>query len=329
VAGLSGLPRQSGITRALAFSAASALAVLGAALPAAAASGAGRPHQRVPGFLTSPPVLAPPCSGATGFNTSHPPPLLGPEGCAGYVATGHDFRYAQAIITVPPASVSGAGTVIPLVYVGLTSSDAIAIAGLTTCGVFLTQFGSPRPSACAPADGTGRDYFAFGAVVTDNGTSVQAESVSLAGTSPGDGIRCQVYAPAGSTAHFTVTPPAGPAVSFQLPSSGSLNAAFGHAVALVDYASPPPGSPPLPPVPFPGPAPGPVDLRITQFQQGGWTTAGGVRGTFTGPWTLSPAVLTSNGLAPPGGTVDVGPAYLWNDGLGGGAGDAFGVWWRT
>jgi hypothetical protein len=332
VAGLTAVPVCSGFTRALAAIAASAPVILGSAGPAGASTGeAARQFPVSPGAVAGPPVFAPPCSAATGFSSNHPPPDFGPGGCAGYVASGHDFRYAQAIITVPPASVITSDVTAPILYVGLISSDAMAITGLVTCTAFLAAFGSPGPD-CAPVDGTPPvDYLAFGAVVTNNGASVQAESVSLASTAPGDGVAVAVYASAGGAAHFTITLPGGAATSFQLPSAGTLNAVFGHAVALVDYLASPPGSHPTPPVPVPGPAPGPVDLRITQFQRGGWTTTGGARGTFTGPWAVSPVILTSNGTAPPGGTTEVDPAYLWNDGLGGGdgAGDAFGVWWRT
>ncbi|HEV3293583.1 MAG TPA: hypothetical protein VG123_31780 [Streptosporangiaceae bacterium] len=330
MAGLTGVPERSCLSRALAAAAAaaSALAILGSAGPAAAATGgAAQQFRPAPGSAAGPPVFAPPCA-ATGFSSNHPPPELGLGGCAGYLASGHDFRYAQAIITVPPASVITSDVTAPILYVGLTSSDAIAITGLVTCTAFLAGFGSPGPD-CAPVDGPPAvDYLAFGAVVTNNGASVQAESVSLASTAPGDGVGVAVYAPAGGAAHFTITLPGGAATSFQLPSAGTVSAVFGHAVALVEYAATPPGSPPTPRVPVPGPAPGPVDLRITQFQRGGWTTASGARGTFTGPWAVSPVILTSNGVAPPGGTIEVDPAHLWNDGLSSGAGDAFGIWWR-
>ncbi|HEY6280049.1 MAG TPA: hypothetical protein VIX86_27480 [Streptosporangiaceae bacterium] len=307
--------------------AAGALVLLGSVGPAAAT--AGRPYRPPLASAPGPVVFAPPCSTATGFRSNHPPPEFGRGGCAGYVASGHDFRYARAIITVPPASVITSDEVAPTLYVGLTSGDAMAITGLTTCGAFLTEFGPPAPAVCSPPGGPPANYIAFAAVVTNNGTAVQTESVSLASTQPGDGVGFRVYAPAGGAAQFTITMPGSAAFAFQLPGAGSVSAAFDHAVALVDYLAVPPGSPPLPPSPPPGPAPGPVDLRITQFQQGGWTTASGARGTFTGPWALNPVVLTSNGAAPPGGAIDVEPAYLWTDGLGGGAGDAFGVWWRV
>jgi hypothetical protein len=105
-------------------------------------------------------------------------------------------------------------------------------------------------------------------------------------------------------------------------------------VALADYSASDLGGSPARPGLDPGPAqvppgtPSPVDLRITQFQMGGWTTTSGQRGTFAGPWVLASPASTSNGTAPPSGTINVEPAFLWDDGLGGDFGDAFGVWWR-
>ena len=57
----------------------------------------------------------------------------------------------------------------------------------------------------------------------------------------------------------------------------------------------------------------------------------GQRGTFTGPWTLNPIKATSNGSAPPLGTLTSAPAYLWTDGnsFKQQFGDAFGVWLYT
>ena len=71
-----------------------------------------------------------------------------------------------------------------------------------------------------------------------------------------------------------------------------------------------------------------TDIRITQFFRGAFTTANGQRGTFAGSWTLNLVIITSQGDPPPGNQLQVEPAFLWNDGMGNGWGDAFGVWWR-
>ena len=307
------------------------LAVAGSA--GAATAGAGAPHRFTPSG--GPPVYTAPCSAATGFTSNASPLTFGPGGCAGYVGSGRDFRYAQAIIRVPQTNVIPIpDATAPTLYVGLTSGDAVAIAGLITCDNYLAEFGGPTPAPCGPQlsrrqpvdDGLG-PWIGFATVNANPGAGLVFQAFGLGSTNPGDGVRFQVYYPAGGAAHFTITigpTSATPEVhSFQLPSTGTFSAVFNHAVALVDYSA----TSPYPEL-TPGPAPGPFDLRITQFQQGAWTTASGDHGTFTGPWTLNPAIVTNNGTAPPGGTVQVEPAFLWNDGLGNGFGDAFGVWWR-
>ncbi len=122
--------------------------------------------------------------------------------------------------------------------------------------------------------------------------------------------------------------------SFAMDAHGAV---FNHAAALVDYSActqslgtapaqaPPPNCTPSAPVP--GPAPD-TDIRITQFFRGAFTTANGQRGTFAGSWTLNLVIITSQGDPPPGNQLQVEPAFLWNDGMGNGWGDAFGVWWR-
>jgi hypothetical protein len=298
---------------------------LAAAGSAAAATTAHRAKQP---FSGGAPVYTEPCSGAEGFTSNAAPVTFGAGGCAGYVGSHRNFRYATAIIRLPQTNVINPATSLatseaaPSLYVGLTSADAMAAAGFMTCANFRIQFGVPGSGPCS-GGGAPLIWVGVGWTLLNNGASVSANAIGLSGVSPGDGVEFQVYYPAGGAAHFTITPPVGTATSFQLPSSGTFNAVFNHADALVDYSA---STPEL----APGPA-STTDLRITQFQKGGWTTVGGTKGTFSGAggkWTLNPAVLTSNGTAPPGGTIQVEPATLWNDGLGLGAGDAFGVWWR-
>jgi hypothetical protein len=310
------------------------LATAGSATAATGAAHAGRAAWQA-ALSGGAPVYTAPCSGVAGFTANASPLTFGPGGCAGYVGSGRDFRYAQALIRVPQATViSDADATAPTLYVGLTSSDSMAIAGLITCENYVQEFGAPSTGPCSTV-GTGTlsapafsgQWVGFAAQATNNGAVVHSAAISISPTNPGDGVKFQVFYPAGGAAHFSITLPSGAATSLQLPASGTFNAVFDHAVALADYSA----TTPYPEL-APGPAAGPVDLRLTQFQEGAWTTTGGTRGTFSGAggkWTLTPGVLTSNGTAPPLGTVQVAPAYLWNDGLGGGAGDAFGVWWRV
>ncbi|HEY6279758.1 MAG TPA: hypothetical protein VIX86_25905 [Streptosporangiaceae bacterium] len=349
---------------------------LAAAGSAAAATTAHRVNQP---FSGGPPVYTAPCSNSIGFSSNAPTTFpFGLGGCAGYAGSNRTFRYAQSIIRIPQTNVipltgtvggnaNGNAYQAPTLYVGLSSSDSMASAGLMTCANFVAVFfgadtNPPVGNPCRAVSGAGTALNPFiypniwvgvGWTAANNGASVLSSVVNLTGVSPGDGVKFQIYYPEGGAAHFTITPPVGSATSFQLPSSGTFNAVFDHAEAVVAYSASRTcltdtnGTPNIDcnspaggghtadfsgfPMLAPGAAPSTVDLRITQFQAGGWTTNAGVRGTFSGAggkWTLTPGVLTSNGVAPPGGTVQVEPAYLWNDGLGSGAGDAFGVWWR-
>jgi hypothetical protein len=245
----------------------------------------------------------------------------------------------------------------PTAWVGLTSNDAIAGLAIMSCYNYVNTF-LGLGSAAAPCALTGEatlhgalNYFqqqtwvAVGWVDTSGGPVI-AHALALGAVTGGDGVKLALYYPAGGAVHFTVTQnptTSSPVVTpFQLPIGGNFFAVFDHADALVDYSS----SATVTETPgatfvteattnetgTPGPAPGSSDLRITQFQSGAWTTTGGVRGTFSPPaaarWTLTAPVLTTNGSTPPSGTTNVEPAFLWNDGIGNGFGDAFGVWWR-
>jgi hypothetical protein len=345
------------ITRALVAAAAAGATATTLGFAAAGSAGAATLAHHITFTPSAPVITTAPCSGAEGFSSNDPASFpFGGGGCAGYAGSNRNFRYAQGLIRIPQTNViplvgtvagnaDGAALQAPSIYVGLTSSDAMAGAGLMTCPNFVEVFGVPGSGPCSGgtiAAGTVPTvWVAVGWTAANNGVSVTDEPVSLSGVSPGDGVKFQVYYPAGGAAHFTITPPVGSPTSFQLPPSPTvLNAVFNHAEAVVDYSASRvctdadcgpntaldtdyTGFPLL----TPGPASGPVNLRITQFNNGAWTTTGGTRGTFKGVWTLNAADTTSNGIAPPGGTIDVEPAYLWNDG--GGAGDAFGVWWRV
>jgi hypothetical protein len=357
------------ITRALVTAAAAGATITTLGFAAAGPAGAATLAHHITFQPSAPVITTAPCSGAEGFSSNDPTEFpFGAGGCAGYAGSNRNFRYAQALIKIPQTNVvpltssitviSGtfatnvAAAAAPTMYVGLTSGDSMAAAGLMTCYNYVQVIlDGVNPGLGALCHGVlnvtstltiyPAQWVAVGWTAANNGASVTSNPVALPGVSPGDGVKFQVYYPAGGAAHFTVTPPVGSATSFQLPPSPTvLNAVFNHAEAVVDYSASAAltvtttaGDVPLTetgtaPLLAPGPAPGPVNLRITQFNNGAWTTVGGTRGTFKGVWTLNAADTTSNGIAPPGGTIQVEPAYLWNDGLGGGGSDAFGVWWR-
>jgi hypothetical protein len=299
------------ITRARsAAAAAGALTIL--SLTASAASAASGP-----GLAKAAPGLANPLSGGTPLYTnancprtpgegplqdasrraSTTPPV--PPACtAGYQASGRDFRYAQALITVPEHA--GDIAVDPLVYVALDASVAgtsdYALAGI-------------EPDLSSPS---GWDTF----VQVEEPTLATPLTVSqpVPDALEGDGIFFSVYLnAAGNSLHFVTTLPDGTTTKDTVAVSGPVYTA---AQALADWSA---TTTPQPAVPA-------ANTRVSQFYQGHFTTLSGAQGTFDGPWNLNPVELTSNGFAPPLGTLIAAPSYLWNDATTPQGTDAFGVW---
>jgi hypothetical protein len=130
----------------------------------------------------------------------------------------------------------------------------------------------------------------------------------------GDGIFFSVYLnAAGNSLHFVTTLPDGTTTKDTVAVSGPVYTA---AQALADWSA---TTTPQPAVPA-------ANTRVSQFYQGHFTTLSGAQGTFDGPWNLNPVELTSNGFAPPLGTLIAAPSYLWNDATTPQGTDAFGVW---
>ena len=318
------------ITRALCAAAVAGVTVLAAAAPGTAAAAVGG-GMSVPSGGTPIPTNANCLTGVP------------PCGMAGYQASGRDFRYAQAVITVPapPVGVVGVPDVAcdgcggsfadPTFYVALddstgTASDYARV-GIQSCG-YATPVDCP--------DGNPNGWEAFAQVVVNGGTapgvrdSVRADTpYSIPGvTHPipaaaeGTGIFVSAYlTPTGNSVHTLIVVPATTATS-----GATYNDTFAvsgpvytAAQALEDWTDM--ASRPAPAVPT-------ATVRDTQFGQGEFTTLGGQRGTFTGPWTLQAVEATTDGTLPPAGTVIAQPSYLWTDhhSPGGLRGDAFGVW---
>jgi hypothetical protein len=304
------------------------LAAAGSAGAAAVVPAAGAAHRA---FTPSggPPIYTPPCSDATGFQSIDPAHPLDLGGCAGYVGSGRDFRYTQAIITIPSSfAIDLSDTDAPTMYVGLSSSDAAAAAGVMSCNVAEHVFGT---NPCGVSGTSG--WVAVGLFAWNSGMSLTDQVVPLTGISPGTGVFFSIYYnQQGNSLRYTITTnPTSSSPTVHAFAFDAHGAVFNHVAALADYSGCTTAVPPSPSdcgeFAVPGHAPL-QDIRITQFFQGAWTTANGQRGTFSGPWNLNPAIVTSQGQPPPGNQVQVEPAYLWNDGMGNGWGDAFGVWWR-
>jgi hypothetical protein len=227
-------------------------------------------------------------------------------GKAGYVATGRNFRFASALITVPN-------------HTGLVASDPTMYVSLDASGVNadFTRVGI-RPcttvAVTCPSGGSGWQAF----VIVDQGGAITGVTLPILASVEGDGVFVSAYlVPTGNSVHVVVTPPSGAVLNDTFAVAGPV---YTDAQALADWTT---DTQPAPALTAPDPK-----TRDTQFFQGRFTTSNGVQGTFKGPWTLTAVDATSNGSLPPSGTLIAQPSYLWNDGhsLGGLGNDAFGVW---
>lgn len=237
-------------------------------------------------------------------------------GMAGYEAGNRDFRYAQALITVPTAH--GDGSVNPQMYVALDSSTSdnynFVRAGVSPC---LTV-----TDGILPACGTSTTGWVAYVEALRAGAAPVFFTSPISTAALGDGVFASLYRePSGNTVNAVLKVPAlgGGTHTFNF-SVTFLGAVFTEAEALTDWTS----------THGEGTATAPilalVKTRQAQFFQGAFTTSTGQRGTFKGPWTLIAPEATSNANLPPLGTLIAEPSFLWNDGMGNGFGDAFGVW---
>jgi hypothetical protein len=225
-------------------------------------------------------------------------------GKAGYVATGRNFRFASALITVPN-------------HPGLIASDPTMYVSLDASGVNpdFARVGVRPCTGGLPCGTSGWQAFAM----VDEFGAISVVNSPISPSVQGDGVFVSVYlVPTGNSVHVVVTPPAGAVLNTTIPVAGPV---YTDAQALADWTTD-------------TTQPAPVNTgvnpktRDTQFFQGRFTTSSGVAGTFKGPWTLTAVDATSNGSLPPAGTLIAQPSYLWNDGHGfaGMGSDAFGIW---
>jgi hypothetical protein len=217
---------------------------------------------------------------------------------AGYQASGRNFRFAQALITIPNRASTTAD---PEIYIALdnstpTNNDYARIGIEQVTGGWQAFLQVMEPTLATPI------------------TVTHVLSAAL----EGDGIFFSEYLnAAGNSVQFVTTLPDGTTFHTTVPVNGPV---YGAAQALADWAVGP-SVPARPAAPV-------ANTRVSQFFQGRFTTLNGSRGTFEGPWTLNPVEATSNGFASPSGTLIGAPAFLWNDGnsLPGKGTDAFGLW---
>jgi hypothetical protein len=263
--------------------------------------------------------------------------LLPSDNCAmsGYQASGRDFRFAQALITVPNHNAvvdPDSATTEPdaTEYVALDNSSTntyeFARVGIAPCPSGDTEVIVPTAAASTcPTTGNTSGWVAFSAVVQPTGTPTISLN-PLAISAEGSGILVNAYLePTGNAVHFTTTMPGGTTINNVVTVSGPV---YTKAMAVADWTTAVINSGngtgddgPMPDVPA-------AKLRDSQFFQGRFTTTSGAQGTFNGPWTLNALEATSNGTLPPTGTLIAQPSFLWNDGSGFNkmGDDAFGLW---
>jgi hypothetical protein len=296
------------ITRMLFAATAAGVAVSTLGFTAAGAAGAAATGRMVLAVTGGTPI-------PTNANCTHTgagsPAVANPaDNCAraGYQASGRNFRYAQALITVPDHV--GVLASDPMLYVALddTSAAAYDYARVGVEPVCTTVVSL----ACTVPTLHPSGWVAFAQIREPNGVPLNV-TVPLALSVMGDGVLVSVYFDqVGNSIHVVVTPPGGVAINQTQAVTGPL---YTKAQALADWSAAAPEAP----------VPANPKFRDTQFLQGRFTTNSGAKGTFNGPWTLNAVEATTNGSLPPAGTLVAQPSYLWSDTSGISA-DAFGVW---
>lgn len=305
------------ISRALFATAAAGATVTTLGFAAAGSAGAATVAHRAPvrhkaGDPPSAPVMYTDANCA--LTTGGTPVPADNCGRAGYQAGGRTFRYAQALIAVP--NHVGVVTTDPQIYVGLDNSDGATTYTYVRAGVTPCTTGTANTLTPTCPLGNTSHWVAYVQAMR-NGTTVINETVNLTPSMEGDRVFASLYRdPSGNVVDASIRLPNGTWYNYAVDFPGGT---FRWAQAQADWTAAHLAGAATAPVPSTL-----VKVRDTQFFQGAFTTQSGQRGTFSGPWNLSAPEATSNGTA--AGTLIAEPSYLWNDGMGGGWGDAFGVW---
>jgi hypothetical protein len=307
----------------------------GASAAMAASAGAAGPRAQKAGlFSPSGGTPIPTSTSCTGFIP------LPAQGCAmaGYQASGRDFRYAQAVITVPDHQgvVSGCPPGAGCIGAGSSSAprggairddpvpaeaDPQLYVALDNSSTGSSQFARVGIQPCAAGGICGSSGWEAYVQVAGFSAPPSAPVGSprpITAASEGDEVFVSVYSdPADQAVHTVVTLPDGSTFNNTFPDRGAV---YPRAQAVADWTTAETKPQPV--------APSPDKVRDAQFLEGRFTTLNGQQGTFAGPWSLNAFEGTTNAALPPDGTLVVQPSYLWNDGTNfhGMFGDAFGVW---
>jgi hypothetical protein len=307
----------------------------GASASMAASAGAAGPRAPKAGlFSPSGGTPIPTSTSCTGFVP------LPARGCAmaGYQASGRDFRYAQAVITVPDHQgvVSGCPPGARCIGAGRPSAprggairddpvpaeaDPQLYVALDNSSTGSSQFARVGIQPCTAGGICGSS--GWEAYVQVVGFSVPPSAPvgsprPITAANEGDEVFVSVYSdPADQAVHTEVTLPDGSTFNNTFPDRGAI---YPRAQAVADWTTATTKPQPV--------APSPGKVRDAQFLEGRFTTLNGQQGTFAGPWSLNAFEGTTNAALPPDGTLVAQPSYLWNDGTNfrGLFGDAFGVW---
>jgi hypothetical protein len=242
----------------------------------------------------------------------------------GYLAENRDFRYAQAVITAPNR---GSNVNDPAMEVLLEhAANEFAAIGVRPC-----QLAADAGTGCTiPVTTTAvGKWELFTTFQNGSGTPTTTAIAQVPlGTSV---VVSEYWNPSGTSVNFQASIDG---INVLNNTVAVLGTPYTLAEAIADWRYPQPASPGFtlaaddrPSNPGPG-----VSARLTQFLDGRFTTMSGVRGSFSGAWTLASTSATSNGVKPGiagGGTLQAEPSYLWTDSnapiL---TGDAFGLWLR-
>ncbi|HEV2375635.1 MAG TPA: hypothetical protein VGS19_26160 [Streptosporangiaceae bacterium] len=302
------------ISRALLTAAAAGATITTLGFAAASPAGASAAHR----YFT--PTGGTPIATNANCHLSSPPVPADNCGMAGYQASGRDFRFAQALVTVPN-HVANKFTD-PVLYVALDGSGTATYqftrVGVAPCPSGGTAAIVPGHVIFCPASTS--NWVAFSAIAGAQGSTVNVFPISS--VCEGDGVSVSAYlVPTGNGVHTVISIPCtGATFNNNYTVSGPV---YTRAQALADWTTTVEngGAQPLPAVPG-------AKVRDAQFFQGRFTTVSGAQGTFNGPWSLNALEATSNGHLPPMGTLIGQPSFLWNDGnsFNGLGDDAFGVW---